>query len=148
MGNYFGTCLSVDDCNAFATVANAAEANKRVIYVYADPPTTSRRRGDAAPPRVIGRKLIALTRDGRLIGYRTYGTLPSKETTDAAADPGRQWLKRALDNFCRDLAQRCGAKLAPVTADEEAALVASNKPALALFAKWYDDGPELFGPCD
>ena len=31
MGNYFDTCLSFDDFNAFSTVANASELNKRVV---------------------------------------------------------------------------------------------------------------------
>ncbi|WP_395140452.1 hypothetical protein, partial [Armatimonas sp.] len=33
MGNYFDTCLSFGGINAFSTVANACDANKRVLYV-------------------------------------------------------------------------------------------------------------------
>ena len=32
MGNYMGTCLSLGGGNAFSTVANACDLNKRVLY--------------------------------------------------------------------------------------------------------------------
>ncbi|HEV8633466.1 MAG TPA: hypothetical protein VG370_04385 [Chloroflexota bacterium] len=60
MGNYVDTCLSFGGINAFATVANACVLNKRVVYAAAD------------AGRVLGRKLIGLTAEGKLVGFRTY----------------------------------------------------------------------------
>ncbi len=114
MGNYFGTCLSEGQSNAFSTVANATDANKRVAYVYDDRGT------------VVGRKLIAMTAAGQIVGFRTYGT----------ADR----LKPVLDAFCRHLARRCRATLHPAGRPDAAAV-----PDLHLSADWYDDGPEPFG---
>ena len=36
LGNYFDTCLSFGAFNAFSTVANACELNKRVVYAVDD----------------------------------------------------------------------------------------------------------------
>ena len=55
MGNLFGRCLSVDDSNAFSAIANAVEINKQVLYIRDS-------RGV-----VIGRKLIGLSPNGRLL---------------------------------------------------------------------------------
>lgn len=120
MGNYFGTCLSEGDCNSFSTVANAVEINKRIIFLY------------DARGMVLGRKLIVLDRQGRIIGFRTYFSGPEKHWP---------WAKQALDQFCRELAGRCGGKLHRFPADHD-----HSKPMkLELFAKWYNDGPEEFG---
>ncbi|QOV87855.1 hypothetical protein [Humisphaera borealis] len=130
MGNYFDTCLSEGDFNSFSTIANAVEVNKRVIYVYD--------RRDV----VVGRKLVVLTREGALVGFRTYGKLPTPPNREA----GDSWeeLKDLLDAFCRTLAIRCGATLHPCTAMSVPPELREAKP-LALFAKWYNDGPEPFG---
>ncbi len=63
MGNDFDTCLSLGAFNAFSTVANACELNKRVIYAVDN-------RG-----RVVGRKLIGIDAEGGLVGFRTYTSL-------------------------------------------------------------------------
>ena len=127
MGNYFQTCLSEGDFNSFSTIANAIEINKRVIYVYDS-------RGV-----VVGRKLIVLTRQGQIVGFRTYGRLPGQP--DGVAD----LLKPALDAFCRELADVCRATLHPCP--DSGRLPPSGKAdPLVLFAKWYNDGPEPFTP--
>jgi hypothetical protein len=127
MGNYFQTCLSEGDFNSFSTIANAIEINRRVIYVY-DP------RGV-----VVGRKLIVLSRQGQIVGFRTYGRMPGQ--LDGAAD----LLKPALDAFCRELADVCRATLSPCP--DSGRLPPSGKAdPLVLFAKWYNDGPEPFMP--
>lgn len=87
MGNLFDTCVSVGDFNAFATVATAVEINKAVVYVL------------DSKEHTIGRKIIALSPDGELIGFKSYG---------AAGSP---WIKIALDLFCRKLADEVGATL-------------------------------------
>jgi hypothetical protein len=109
MGNYFGTCLSSGSLNAFATVANAAELNKRVAYA-----------ADGAG-RVVGRQLIGLTAEGKLVGFRTYTRLGRRE--DAVG------LCTLIVDYLRDFARRCRLELA------------DDGVVPRLFAEdWYDDG--------
>ena len=109
MGNYFDTCLSFGGANAFSTVANACELNKRVVYAT-----------DGAG-RVVGRKLIGLTAEGALVGFRTYSALRDKAGNDAL----RAIFRRYLTAF----AARCGLPLA------------GEGTVPRLFAPaWYDDG--------
>ena len=77
MGNLFNTCLSVGDSNAFSTVANACEINKQVLYL-------SNEKG-----HIIGRKLIALSKNGNLYGFNTYG--------HAEKSPIGPWVKILFD---------------------------------------------------
>jgi hypothetical protein len=120
MGNLFGTCLSVGDVNAFSTIANAVEVNKRVLYLRND-------RG-----HVIGRKLIVLTRQGELVGFRSYGAALWHDSSE-----GSPWIKILFDLLCRDLARRSGARF-PARAEE------IEDKDLRLFAQWYFDDPEPF----
>src|SRR5262249_11157810 len=92
MGNYFDTCLSFGGINAFATVANACELNKRVVYAT-----------DGAG-RVVGRKLIGLNEEGALIGFHTYSAL-----TDQT---GNEALRTVFRRYLQDFAARCGLQLA------------------------------------
>ena len=93
MGNYFGTCLSAGSgCNAFSTVSNAVEQNKRVLFV----------RNETG--RVIARKLIGITDDGQLVGFETYCRFGEKE---GAAD-----VRAAVCDYLRDFADRCRLPLA------------------------------------
>jgi hypothetical protein len=92
MGNHFGTCLSFGDINAFSTVANACELNKRVVFAY-----------DGAG-RVVGRKLVGINSQGALVGFHTYTSL-----TDEA---GNKALRRLIDSYAMDFATRCGLELA------------------------------------
>jgi hypothetical protein len=113
MGNYFDTCLSFGQFNSFSTVANACELNKRVVYAY-----------DGAG-RVVGRKLIGINGEGKLVGFRTYSTL--------GEDEGKA-LRAIFTRYCTDFAARCGLELA----DE------GSVPK--LFAeRWYDDGTVKWG---
>ena len=125
MGNLFGTCLSVGDLNAFATVANAVEVNKRVLYI---------RDGQG---RVVGRKLVALSREGVLFGFCSYGAAGSEG--HLGWEP---WVKILLDVLCLDLARRCGARLP--SKEEEEGLDKDDGASLRLFAQWYLDGAEPF----
>jgi hypothetical protein len=113
MGNYFDTCLSFGQFNSFSTVANACELNKRVVYAY-----------DGAG-RVVGRKLIGINGEGKLVGFRTYSTL--------GEDEGKA-LRAIFTRYCTEFAVRCGLELA----DE------GSVPR--LFAeRWYDDGTVKWG---
>src|SRR5262249_30221749 len=90
-------------------IANACELNKRVIYAT-----------DGAG-RVVGRKLIAISDDGKLVGFHTYSSL--------ADEPARVALRGIFARYAAELAKRCRLELA----DEG---VVST-----LFAEaWYDDG--------
>jgi hypothetical protein len=109
MGNYFDTCLSFGGINSFSTVANACELNKRVIFARDD------------KGRVVGRKLIGLNEDGKLIGFYTYTSLQDTEAN--------QELRRCFTRYCEIFAERCGLEMA-----EEGTIP-------RLFAEqWYDDG--------
>jgi hypothetical protein len=108
MGNYFGTCLSLGGGNAFSTVANAVALNKRVLYARD-------RQG-----RVVGRKLIAISSEGNLLGFRTYASL---------AGEAHNALCNVIDGHIRAFAQHCGLTLAD-----------SGEVASLLEERWYDDG--------
>ena len=109
MGNYFDTCLSFGGVNAFSTVTNACELNKRVVYAT-----------DGAG-RVVGRKLIGINADGRLVGFRTYTALHDEQSSAALRGIMRHYLLR--------FAEKCGLELA----DE-------GKVPTLFATDWYDDG--------
>ncbi len=60
MGEHFKTCLSLDDINFFAVIANIADVNKHVVFARDE------------SQRVIGRCLIALTDEGGLLTFEPY----------------------------------------------------------------------------
>lgn len=115
MGNLFNTCLSMGNINAFSTVANAADLNKRVLYAR-----------DEATGRVVGRKLIGLTAEFKLLGFHTYCSLPHPESEE---------LEQAVRSYCLRFADRCRVALT----DQ------GTIPTLAS-EDWYDDGSELWNP--
>jgi hypothetical protein len=86
MGAHFQTCLSPGGMNFFSVVANAADANKRVLYA---------RRGD----RVVGRCLFALTDDARLLVFHPY----CHESID---------FRAVVTAYALALAERMGTELA------------------------------------
>lgn len=90
MGNYFETCLSFGSSNAFSTITNASDANKRVVYVRDD------------KGRVVARQLVALNDSGKLIGFRLYSTL--------APEAYRALVPIVLD-FVQRFATHCGLEL-------------------------------------
>ena len=110
MGNAFGTCLGADGFNAFSTVANACEANKRVVYAV-----------DDNTGRIVGRELLGLTDDLKLLRFRVYTNVDTPAEAEA--------LDAAFRRYVADFAARC--RLA--TAD--------TGTVPRLFARdWYDDG--------
>ena len=134
MGNHFGTCLSEGNMNAFSTVANATDANKRVAYVYDGRGT------------VVGRKLLVMTTRGQIVGFRTYGTSDGPDAPDidrSAAEKDHNHLKRLLDGFCGELARLCGANLHPC---DGGAVDEPDSDEMRLAAEWYNDGAEPFDP--
>lgn len=91
MGNYFNTCLSVGGYNAFSTVANACDLNKRVLYAY---DTTG---------RVVGRKLIAINDAGELVRFHGYSVLSEQ--------PGNEHLRAIMRQYVVQFAAQCGLRL-------------------------------------
>ena len=109
MGIPFATCLSLEDgVNAASTVINAVDANKHVLYV---------RTKDG---RVVARKLIGLTKELRLVGYKLYVALKG---------PGERAIRVAVDAFCIQLANAAGIETAT-----------SGTIERIHRGFWYDDG--------
>jgi hypothetical protein len=95
--------------NAFSTIANACELNKRVVYA---------RDGLG---RIVGRKLIGVTGEGTLIGFRTYTGLHDEDANAA--------VRAIMRHFCVRFAAACHLPLA------------DQGTVPSLFAShWYDDG--------
>jgi hypothetical protein len=92
MGNYFGTCLSAGEFNAFSAVANACELNKRVLYAM------------DATGRVLGRKLVVLNERGALLGFHTYVCAHDRAVNAA--------IEEACHRHVVAFAARCGLELA------------------------------------
>jgi hypothetical protein len=132
MGNYFRTCLSEGGVNAFATVANACEANKRVAYVR------------NARGAVVGRKLLAMTAGGRILGFRSYGAGDFQSWAAEEGPRSSPWVKVVLDVFCRRLADACRTTLHPVPREPEGDAAPEFDTELKLFAQWYNDGAEAY----
>ena len=109
MGNLFDTCLGFGGINAFSTIANACELNKRVVNA---------RDGLG---RIVGRKLIGVTGEGTLIGFRTYTGLHDED--------GNAAVRAIVRHYCVRFAAACHLPLA-----DQGAL-----PTLVT-SHWYDDG--------
>lgn len=71
MGNHFQTCLSAFNFNFFSVVANAADINKRVIYLRND------------KKKIVGRCLFAINDHGHLLTFNPYSHLGSDAIRDA-----------------------------------------------------------------
>jgi hypothetical protein len=114
MGIPFATCLALDTgCNAASTVLNAIDANKRVLYV----------RGSNG--KVVARKLIAITKELKMVGYNLYVSMRG---------PGERAIRAAVDAMCRTLATEVGAPLA-----------GTGEPEKIHEGFWYDDGTTPWG---
>lgn len=109
MGNYFDTCLSFGGINSYSTVTNACDLNKRVIYAF------------NTNGVVVGRKLIAISKEGNLVGFKTYTSVDTKE--------GRGELRTLINSYIKEFAQKANLKLA----DQGEVLPLSS-------TQWYDDG--------
>ena len=108
MGTYFKTCLSLDDgFNQASTLANALDVNKQVLYG---------RREDGT---VVARKLIAVTDEGEMLGYRTYAFENSHS------------VSARLDAALAQFATECGLRLG-----------STGAPSSLHGGFWYDDGVE------
>ena len=91
MGNRFNTCLSRGGCNAFSSVANAIELNKRVVYAR------------DARGHIVARQLWAINQNYQLIGFDVYSTY---------ARDNRAGLEAHFAAHARQWARSCGLELA------------------------------------
>ena len=89
MGLWFDTCLSPGDINYFSTVANAADANKRLL-VGRDENGTAQ-----------ARCLFAITEQWHLLGFHVY------------AHENRQWAEQTITGILQTVSDAVGAGIAP-----------------------------------
>lgn len=112
MGTHFQTCLSLrTGCNHLAVLANASHTNKAVLYVR------------DASRKIVGRKLLAISRGGGLLGYHTYCHWNHGKA--------RRMLLDAVGRFCGSWARDMRIPLANEGESQEL----GNH-------FWYDDDPE------
>jgi len=113
MGVPFGTCLSLGDGRPAPPAAlNALDANKRVLYLRDE------------QGQIVARKLLAVSRGWKLLGYRLYCTLD----LDAY-----EAVRTAVGAFCRSLAERTGLATSVI-----------GRPADLHDGEWHDDGAVAF----
>ncbi len=105
MGAHFGTCLSPGAFNFFSAVSNAVDINKRVLYA---------RDEDGG---VVGRCLLALSDDGRILTFHPY-------CHDGQAE---------FATMVRDFALRLAATM-------RTDLVSYGNVSCLVASDWYDDG--------
>jgi hypothetical protein len=115
MGDYFHTCLGLGDCNQMSVLANACDANKQVVFMFAD--------DDAGRRRVAARQLIAISSEFKLVGYCCY------VNPQFARTHYHQNVVDAVASYCGRLAARCGLELAD-----------QGSPETIGDHFWYDDG--------
>ena len=112
MGSYFGTCLSLDKFSCDSVLANAYDANKAVIFAL------------GADDQVLARKLVCVSSDYELIGYRVYIS-GNVEITSSR----REGISQAVDAFAIDLAKQAGMQPSD-----------NGKPEELSGLFWYNDG--------
>ena len=111
MGYRFDTCLSPGQCNEMAVLTNASDANKQVLYLF-----------DKYGNR-IGRKLLAITSEWKLAGYRLY--LSEQRHQQEA-------IQKIVEKYCFELASRIGI---PLLEQHDSAEIETFDGQF-----WYDDG--------
>ncbi len=130
MGSRFHTCLGLQHGdNSWSVIANASHANKAVVYAR-DP-----------SGRSLGRKLVALTSDFKLIGFGIY----------SVDGPDRKELTQAIEEFCGAWAAGAGLTLANKGSPEDLGgrgwyndgAVDWSESALAPWERAHVDGPPL-----
>jgi hypothetical protein len=107
LGTYVGSCLSIGGSFDFSAVAVVADVNKQVLYA---------RRADGV---VVGRQLVAIAEDDRLVFFPIYP--PSAEGA----------IQQAFLELDRAFAQHLG--LEPFVGDD-------YDVALIVARDWWDDG--------
>jgi hypothetical protein len=106
MGERFSTCLSLDARNFYSAVMNAVDVNKRVLY------------GRNCKGTVVGRCLLALTDEGRLLAFEPY------------AHDAKLGFDEMVATYVRSLAVRM-----------HTIVVSQGSVTPLLGNRWYDDGP-------
>jgi hypothetical protein len=102
-----GSCLAVGKGNTFSVIANAIDQNKRVVYAATD-------------KGIVGRELIAVSDEDRLVHYRTY-------------NKGNLDLDKPYELFIEQLGKAMNMPLAH-----------SGHVKTILAERWYDDGTRPF----
>lgn len=110
MGTYFNSCLSLGQCNQMSVLANAHDANKRVLYLRDQ------------RNRVLGRKLVAVNSEFEMIGYTSY------IAAECCEDNQREQVAEAMAVYCGRWARRSRLQLANI-----------GEPINISGQFWYDD---------
>ena len=113
MGSFFKTCLGQGRCNEMSVLANAADANKHVLFVVDE------------KQNIIARKLIAISKKHELVGYFTYCVFGEK--FQQKRDDIVNWISQ----YCGRLAFEIGVSLSN-----------EGIPISVCRQFWYDDGEE------
>ncbi|WP_442505524.1 hypothetical protein SH528x_004315 [Novipirellula sp. SH528] len=118
MGRPFGSCLDLRG-GAFceSVVPNFLDANKQLLVLVDD------------DDRMVGRKLVAISRDWKLLGYNLY--LATSGEHEFVYDN----VSHVVNDYCREWATSIGTQLAD-----------QGTPETLHGNSWYDDGPESW-PC-
>lgn len=111
MGQHFGSCLSLHDCNRMSALTNAYDANKQVLYIYEE---------DGA---LLGRQLVTISEKGTMLGYHCYLKVSTSD------EKQRELLTTHIRDHCGRWGSRCGVRLG-----EE------GEPDSIAGHFWYDDG--------
>lgn len=106
--------MSLGDCNQLSVLANAYDANKQVVFMFAD--------DDRGKRHAVARQLIAVSRDFKLLRYGCYMSFRLNSTV-------REEIETAIASYCGQLAARCGLELAD-----------KGSPQAIGDHFWYDDG--------
>ena len=89
MGNVVsGSCLRLGGGHEWATITNALDVNKRVLYA------------ENEKGAILGRRLITMSDQGHILQYTVYNNTPEID------------LDTLFEKFTLELAQRCNAKVA------------------------------------
>ncbi|WP_372721509.1 hypothetical protein [Novipirellula sp.] len=114
MGRPFGSCLDLrGGAYCDSVVPNFLDANKQLIVLLDH------------DGQMVGRKLVAISRDAKLLGYHLY------LATNGEHEWARNKVTTAVNQFCRTWATAIGIELAVL-----------GNPRTLHGNSWYDDGPE------
>ncbi|GAA4460024.1 hypothetical protein GCM10023156_40410 [Novipirellula rosea] len=114
MGRPFGSCLDLrGGAYCESVVPNFLDANKQLIVLLDH------------DGHMVGRKLVAISRDSKLLGYYLY------LETSGEHEWARNQVTAAVNQFCRTWATAIGIELAVI-----------GNPTTLHGNSWYDDGPE------
>ena len=110
MGTYVNSCLSIGGCNQHSAIANALDANKRVLFMH------------DADGKFIARQLLAITKERKLACFMVY---------HASHRYDRELIQEKFGDIDKAFALELG-----ITIQDEYEYEIEN----VVCKDWYDDG--------